>query len=442
MISDERLRACGLSGRTVQLFGPIVRVLLTVLVLAFGTQQCLVYAEIVRTTVTARHLGDFDVFYRSSRRVANGGGNPYDVVAVSGTANLVRTPNLNPPHVVLLLLPLTLFDARTALWIWAAASAASALLALWIIFREVPIRLGWQSAGWTLFALLCAAPTGALLFATQISWLLWGPVTWVWAAARRNHWKQAAFVLGVTMSVKPFLGLLLMMLVVRKRWAAFTIALTAAIGCFALGIAALGWPTFVSWVRALRSITWADHIFNASLLGFFERLLGNHPGRTWNLAPIASAPAVIQPLWLVAAAAVVSASAWALYRRDASDVRASTGGLTFDTDRLFALSLSAALLTSPLAWIYYDFFLAGPFIALCADGRWRNGFSWRMVLFGCAAFALTLSPGTLTSAQPRVWATFSIGSAYFWSSLALWTCALPGRRVTLRNQDSGAPHRR
>jgi Glycosyltransferase family 87 len=442
VISDDRLRACGLSGRTVLLFGPIVRVLLTVVVLAFGAQQCLVYAEIVRTTVTVRHSGDFNVFYRSSQRVANAGGDPYDVVAESGTTNLVRTPNLNPPQVVLLLVPLTLFDPRTALWIWAAVSAASALLALRIIFREVPIRLGWQSSGWTLFALLCAAPTGALLFATQISWLLWGPVTWVWAAARRNRWKRAALVLGVTMSVKPFLGLLLMVLVVRKRWAAFTIALTTAIGCFAVGIAALGWPTFVSWVRALRSITWADHIFNASLLGFFERLFGNHPERTWNLAPIASAPAVIQPLWLVAAAAVVSATAWVLYRRDASDALASTDGRTFDTDRMFALSLAAALLTSPLAWIYYDFFLAGPFIALCADGRWRNGFSWRMVLFGCAAFALTLSPGTLASAQPSAWATFSIGSAYFWSSLAFWICALPGRRVTLGSLAPGARHRR
>lgn len=76
MISDERLRAWGLSGPTVLLFGPIVRVLLTVVVLAFGAQRLLVYAEVARTTVTVRHMADFDVFYRSSWRVRTGPGIP------------------------------------------------------------------------------------------------------------------------------------------------------------------------------------------------------------------------------------------------------------------------------------------------------------------------------------------------------------------------------
>jgi hypothetical protein len=102
---------------------------------------------------------------------------------------------------------------------------------------------------------------------------------------------------------------------------------------------------------------------------------------------------------------------------------------------MFALTLSAALLISPLAWVYYVFFLAGPFIALCADGQWRQAFVWRKVLFVGAALALTFAPGTLTSAQPHAWATFSIGSGYFWSLLAFWICALPGRRVTPVHQE-------
>jgi hypothetical protein len=106
------------------------------------------------------------------------------------------------------------------------------------------------------------------------------------------------------------------------------------------------------------------------------------------------------------------------------------------------VTLSAALLISPLAWVYYVFFLAGPFIALCADAQWRQAFPWRKILFVGAALALTFAPGTLTSAQPHAWATFTIGSGYFWSLLAFWICALPGRRATPVYQSPGAPRPR
>ena len=93
-------------------------------------------------------------------------------------------------------------------------------------------------------------------------------------------------------------------------------------------------------------------------------------------------------------------------------------------DRMFAVTLSAALLISPLAWIYYLFLLAGPFIALCLDDRWRKGLRWRKVVLVGAVICCMLSPGTLASGQPNGWATLSIGSAYFWGLLGVWVCAL------------------
>jgi hypothetical protein len=49
---------------------------------------------------------------------------------------------------------------------------------------------------------------GRLLFSAQISWCLWGTVTYLWVAARRSRLTSAAIVLGVLVSIKPFLGLL------------------------------------------------------------------------------------------------------------------------------------------------------------------------------------------------------------------------------------------
>src|SRR5262249_1479369 len=152
--------------------------------------------------------------------------------------------------------PLTLASPRAALWIWATASASSALLALWIIFREISIPLTPTTLIWTLIALLWAAPTGALLFSAQISWILWGPLALAWWAARNKRWFLLGVLLGAVTSVKPFLGLLLVSLGVRRLWKPALVAVTVTVLCYLSGAIVLGPSSFVVWLRAIGSVTW------------------------------------------------------------------------------------------------------------------------------------------------------------------------------------------
>ena len=165
-------------------------------------------------------------------------------------------------------------------------------------------------------------------------------------------------------------------------------------------------------------MTWADIVFNASLFGFFDRLFTRHQRPVWNLAPLVDAPGAVAPLWLVASMIVAGVSMWVVHPR-AHDVSAEA-----DVDRFFAVILSAALLIAPLGWLYYTFFLVGPFAALWADEQRGMTAGWRRFLYAMVALCLVIPPGIVARHQPSGWATLSIGSAYFWGTLGLWLCAV------------------
>jgi hypothetical protein len=418
VISDSQLQHLGFTLSATRLWGPAVRVLVTLAAIGLATFQAVTLARVAHTTVTAREMGDFRVFYWSSQHAHD---DPYSV-APAAPPGPVWTANLNPPHVVLLFVPLTWFPIGVAFGVWVAASVASAIWAIAIIFKELRIRLTTQSAAWTLLAVLCAAPTGALIFAAQISWILWGPVTFVWAAARRDRWMRAGLAVGLLMSVKPFLALLLLPFDSKPRRRSADIALLVALGCVLAGIIVLGWAPFASWWRALTSVTWAGHVLNASLFGFLDRLFRAQPS-VWPLAPVSDRPTLALPFYIVAAAMLLTVSIWSLRARNRPPRHITSEQNTLKVDRSFAVALSAGLLVSPLAWVYYLFFLAGPLVAL---GRRQVWWRSRLRTAACviAVVCLSLGPGILASGQPNGWLTMSLGSAYFWAVLILWGCSL------------------
>jgi hypothetical protein len=392
---------------------------LAAIVVGFCARQLVVYARIAEATIADRQTADFGIFYRSSQRLAAGDTNPY----APERSDPTRPPNLNPPHVVLALEPLAWLARPASLAAWALASAASAVWALYLIFQELDVTFTPAALAWTLFAVLAPAATGALLYNAQIGWVLWGPMTWAWARARHGRWTTAAIALGLITSVKPFVGLFVPVLAASRRLRPAMVAAATAVACFASGIAALGWPAFVSWMHVVRSVTWADVVFNASLPGLFVRLFTTRGRPIWNLAAAADAPALVLPL-SIAAGTVVAA----MTVKAAIDAR-PTGGHAADTapaavDRLFAATLAAALLITPLGWIYYEFLLAAPLAALCSNGAWRAVLGWRWGVLAIAGVCATLAPGVVVELQPSGLATATLGSAYFWSLLGVWLVAV------------------
>jgi hypothetical protein len=272
----------------------------------------------------------------------------------------------------------------------------------------------------TVLALLLAAPTGALIFSAQIAWILWGPVTFVWVSARRGEWIAAGLALGILTSIKPFLGLLIIAFMTLGHWMPAVLALATTALCFSIGILTLGWATLASWWRAVRSVTWAGHIFNVSLFGFFDRLFTGESS-VWPLAPLGESAALVWPAWMASAAAVLVLTWLAIRRRPSATDAGGTGHDPRTIDLTVAATLLAAFLVSPLTWIYYLFFAAGPLIATARHGAWWTS-RWRTLVSVMAMIGLTMGPKTLTAGQPGGVVTATIGSAYFWAVLGVWVC--------------------
>lgn len=388
-------------------------------------------AWIAHTMVTRLQMGDFRILYLSARAQLEGRDMydlPSEIQIHAGRTLRSTLVNLNPPHSQLLLLPLALVPAGVALGLWAVASLLCLGVSFHVIARELDLKPSpsswYRGAIW----LLAFAGTGAVLGTGEVSFLLLLPLTLAWAAARQGRWSRAGLYLGLAMSLKLFLLIFIPYLALRRRQAAVA-GCAAAAACFVGGALTFGPGSYWSWLTQLASVHWAWRSPNASVLGILTRSLSENPYFT----PVAVAPELILPLWL---AAVTIIGGLTLV------------GVTFDrsgsaVDRAFALLLSAALLISPLGWIYYLWLGLGPLVAL-APG-WRKAPAagvprWQRRLLMLAVPGLVWPHFATFAFQPSAWPTPLVASAYFWSAAGLWGALLLD--VWADNRRASAPSRR
>jgi hypothetical protein len=330
--------------------------------------------------------------------------------------------NLNPPHFHLILLPLAPLRGPWALLVWGIVSLGCLALSLRLIVREAGVVLTPWRRRLAALALLSFAGLGAVAVTGQVSFVLLLPMTLAWIRARRGSWAEAGVYLGLVMSVKPFLGIFLPYLVLRRRFDALGATLGVAACAFSVGLGIFGWEAHRSWIAGLSAVTWEWVAMNASLLGFLKRVLA--PSAYY--APLLDAPSLIGPIWLLLSAAIGVVSL-AVTVTDSSDGR---------VDRGFAVLLFAALLISPLGWTYYWWLALGPMVALvaawhplAAATRLAGAARQRRALLLVALPGLFWPlPATVTF-QPNPWATMMTGSAYFWATLALWAALIADWRL-------------
>ena len=146
---------------------------------------------------------------------------------------------------------------------------------------------------------------------------------------------------------------------------------------------------------------------NVSLLGLIQRSLSSS---AWLQHPIANAPSLITPLWIAAAATLAAATLWR--------VKSVT-----DADRQVLLVTTAALLISPLAWVYYLWFLIPPITAhLASPATETSRVRWILLI---AVVGLLTPPPVVRAALswgPGV-GTLTMGSVYTWALVAIWCAA-------------------
>ena len=393
---------------------PWLRQTLAALAIVLGGIQLGAAIEIARKTATVRQMADFRIFHRSAARIVSGAGDPYARVTVEDGTVFSGSANLNPPVALLLMAPLGWLNASAALAVWTIGSLASAAWAIAIVIRELRIRVTAVNIGRILLLLVCAAPTGTVLLFAQISWLLWGPITWAWQSARHGKWIRAAIVIGALASIKLFLALFVVVFTVGRRSREAAAMIATMMACVVAGALVLGVQPLRDWIAMLRSVYWAEHTFNASIYGVLERLFtARDTGSAWFQAPLAEIPAIVVPVWILASVTVVAITLRVLHRRR-------------DADHVFAATIAAALLASPLGWIYYLFFLAAPVAALLASETRAIRSPGGMALAAMVALGLCLTPLTVTLGQPNGWLTLTLGSVYAWSLIGIWGYTVAG----------------
>lgn len=378
------------------------------------------------------HLNDLGKFYYDARAFLDGlpmyGTSPATAIPLSQEVTR-EFLNLNPPHVLLAMLPLAPLDPLGVLAIWLASGLAALALSLFWALRETGTL---PSADILVLAgapLIASVAFTSILVTGQVTLHLLPLVTWGWIAARRGRWLQTGAAVGLAFSIKPFLLVLLPWLALRGRPAAAALSLGVAAGVFAVGVLVFGTGNLAGWLTALGSIDWHDMPLNASLLSFLERAFDS----TFFYEPLVYVPEAVLPLWLIGCGVIGSTSLGiAVLDRSPEAV-----------DRAFTLLLLAAILMSPLGWIYYLPLALPPAIGLVRELRSRRaalarsqrltaGLRAAAVVAG-AALAFVPTPLVVVG-EPSALRTLTLGSAHFWVLLLLWLAAGLDARLALGRQ--------
>lgn len=405
MVSDQTLQTIlGLRPHTVALWGGVIRGTIIVLICAVLGGLVMAYVQSVQSTVTVRHLQDFGLFYEASKQ-AHPGGDLYGVTRLPGEIGTRQYWNMNPPHFHLIILPLTVLSPSRAFAVWMMLSGAA------LVWSIVLIRRSLRLNGTALFILcvlvLAWAPMMLMVMTGQVGLLLLLPFTLAWYRARQGRLTEAGAWVGLCASIKLFLLLFVAYFALQRQARAVRMAAVTLVGAFAVGLAVYGVSTHRAWITHLSSVSWAEHYANASLLGAIERTFSTSE---WGHTPIVDWPWLVAPLWVAIAGGVGVVTLWRVSR-------------IADMNRKFLFLTAAALLISPLGWVYYLWLLLGPLAATVRSGVFRS--RWHVGLLAMAILGLLVPP-------PLPWMTLkwghglwtvTLGSVYFWSLLALWLVA-------------------
>jgi hypothetical protein len=348
------------------------------LLLAAAVVSLFAQAPFIVRGLTVSQGGDFGTFYRAARNPAQ---------LYEPAPERPQAVDLTPPHLHLLIAPLTAWPVMDAFRIWMIISFTVLGMVLMHTVRPWP----W----WGLPVLVFWAPTTTLLALGQVTAVLAVPVALSWWEDRRGHSYRAGAWLGPVLVTKPILLVVPLYWSLQRRASALSAcAATGALTVLA-GMTVYGTGAYTSWLRNFDRVTWHWQTMNASLSGALARACG--PAGTFT--PFASCAPWVGWVFLVILASLFAATAWVLSRP----------GVT--TDRAWAVALTAMLLLSPLGWVYYVWWLVPPV--------WYAGVPGPAAVVG---ILLLLAPPwanwLLGHSGPILGAT--VGSMYSYGLLAWW----------------------
>lgn len=408
--------------RDTALLGGIYQIILMrwktagwILVIAFMACLTSLYTEETKFRLSIPDATDFYKFYLSGQRFHKDETMywrmparevPSDPCFPGGNGSSGRTnplpppgclhPNLNPPFFNAISLPLMKLDYSVAWWSWSIGSTVCGLLSVFFMVSVFAARNGniLFLTATSACALFAYYPTFANFQYGQLTMFLLLPLTLGWLAMRNGRDAAAGSWLGLAASIKPFLGLFLILFILSKNKRASVGFVLVIFLTSLFGLWVAGFNSYKDYLVVGRDVTWFSASWNASFFGFFSRIFGGSENEPWLKVPALAR--MLSVFFSIAALLLVHS----IIKKFEKQSRLAYA------DVFFALAVPAILLVSPLGWIYYF-----PLLCLTVPVMWRmnkilpNGRSCILML-GIGA-ALTLIPRDLLSSS-------SMNSAYVW----------------------------
>jgi alpha-1,2-mannosyltransferase len=288
--------------------------------------------------ISASTLGtDLASYFDASQRLWSG----RSLYQTGTSGGSILFPFVYPPLLALFFLPFQSY--QSAWWAWAAGSIACWVGALWLIVRELRDEL-WSCVPPMWRPVLLA---GLTVFPPVLSHLIWGQVqlhllmllTGAWLCLRRRREAWAGVLIGIAIAIKLFPVLVVIPLVMQRRWRAAGVAIFSACALIALSFAVVGWEQVTIYLQQvmprLNKGSVVPDVYNHAIVAVLRGFMGSSLA-SW--------------LSLVVRLCVVGVVALSAARRNNGPDRALTLGMT------------AMVLVPPLVWQHYFVLLYLPFL--------------------------------------------------------------------------------
>ncbi len=250
--------------------------------------------------------------------------------------------NAHPPTSVFFFLPLGWLEYTTALLVWNTLSLLGIVISLILAGRTWGWRwpVLWWMPGLALAVLF--NPLSQQMMQGQMNGVLLLLLTLCWRADRDHRPGLAGTCLALAMALKLYPGFLLLHFAVQGRWR-LIVTTVGVFGCIVLlSYCSLGQPTFVDYVQVVLPDVqkFRCHFANASLNGFWHKLLVGQPDAKVNVEPLFYAPWAAKLAWAASWLLVAACSIFYSWKARTESQR----------DLTFGLNLTAMLLLSPVTW--------------------------------------------------------------------------------------------
>ena len=357
---------------------------------------------------------DFIKFYASADFYSQGKSiySPVAVDAYREIPNELRSkmtrdtmhPNLNLPFMTLIFLPFGLLDVHFAYLLWSINSLILGLLSSWIIYDNLRGQINRCFLMGIPILLFAFFPTFSTIVLGQVSLLLLLLVVIAWSASRSGNEVYAGVFLGIALNVKLFTGLFLVVFLLQKRFRLVFWYIGSFLICNILAILVFGLESYKDYINNLATVTWYSASWNASILGFFTRILGGSEGE-----PLIYLPELAYGFNYASTIILLFILAWAVLTQTNKNKK-------IIDDLIISLSIVFMLLLSPLGWMYYFGLLIIPAIILwqIKDPRYKTYFR---VLIIIAWILSTIPHALIPSPEIKTIDMFVWGGSYFYSLL-------------------------